>query len=78
MIPDTHSRAEVLTAFHISERHLRQLIADRRVGYLKAGREKRFTDEHVQQITAALEVRPQAVDLRAIGVTSRGGRRRAS
>lgn len=79
-LPQTFSEQDVIDAFGLSPAALDKLIRDGRVGYYVAKRRRRFLPEHVAQIVAAIEVKPDAVDntLTRIGVTSRAARRRVS
>ncbi len=79
-IPQSWSRAEVCKALAISPEEIKRLIAAGKVGYYRAGRQKRFFAEHIGQIRAALEVKPVTdidPDIYArIGVTRQAARRR--
>ena len=81
-LPQSWSRAEVCKALAISPEAIKRLIAQGKVGYYRAGRQQRFFAEHIGQIRAALEVKPQHADLddlTSIGVTRQSAaRRRAS
>lgn len=80
-LPQTYSADEVCDAFALTRDALDKLIRDGKVGYYVGKRAKRFLPEHIQQLRAAIEVKPQPeVDaLSLIGVTRRGvSRRRAS
>lgn len=60
-LPMSWSREQVCDGLGISPAQLRKLIRDGKVGYyIGAGRKQRFSPEHIEQITASLEVRPLA------------------
>lgn len=77
-LPPSWSKAEIARAWGISPKAIDRLVKDGKVGFYKAGRQRRFFTEHVQEIRAALEVQPQPVPGLIAGVTGRSAARRRS
>ena len=77
-LPPSWSKAEIARAWQISPREIDRLVRDGKVGYYKAGRQRRFYAEHVQQIREALEVTPTPHVALIAGTTGRSAARRRS
>lgn len=82
-LPQSWSMAEVMDAFHVSDKKLYQLMRDGVVGYIVGKNKSRhFMADHIGQIREALEVKaaaPISPDAYAlIGVTRSAARRRRS
>jgi len=78
-LPPSWSKAEIARAWGISPKEIDRLVKAGRVGYYKAGRQRRFFAEHVTQIRSALEITatpPAPTGL--IGISSRSAARRRS
>lgn len=58
-LPSSWSKSEICSGLKLSPRAIDRLIRDGKVSYYLAGRSKRFLAEHVAQIVAALEVKPE-------------------
>lgn len=70
--PQFWTKAEVLAIYDISLDRLDELMQKGKVGYFKAKRQRKFTAEHLQQLEAALTVKPHVAtpdDLTRIGVS---------
>lgn len=70
-LPPSWSKAEIARAWAISPKEIDRLIKDGKVGFYKAGRQRRFFAEHVQQIREALEIQPKPADAPLLGLTKR-------
>lgn len=77
-LPESYTALEVKAALGVSDRQLKRLITDGKIGYLQSGREKRFLPEHIEEIRAAIEVKARtgAQDLTSFGTTSAAASRR--
>lgn len=59
-LPVSFSADEVNLALGTTARQLDRLVREGKVGFIRAGRSRRFLVEHLEQIRAAIEVKPRA------------------
>ena len=75
-LPKSWSKAEIADEWKISPKEIDRLVKAGRVGFYRAGRQRRFFAEHVGQIRAALEVVPKPVgDIAGLSARSAARRR---
>jgi hypothetical protein len=71
---------QIRDAWGVSRSELDRLVAHGKVGFIRAGRSRRFLPEHLAQLRALVEVTPKPVsNLAQFGTTEAGiARRRTS
>lgn len=75
-LPKSWSKAEIADEWKISPKEIDRLVKAGKVGFYRAGRQRRFFAEHVSQIRAALEVVPQPTAAHIPGLSARSAARR--